>query len=159
VATALYPGTFDPITNGHVDIASRAARIFERVVVGVYDTPAKQLLFDTSARVELAQEALRSLANVEVRPYKGLTVEFAFELGAVMVRGLRAFSDFESELQMTHQNRRLRPDVETIFLPTSLEFSFLSSTLLKDVARNAGDVAGLVPDNVRQALRERLGQT
>jgi pantetheine-phosphate adenylyltransferase len=159
VRTALYPGTFDPITCGHVDIVQRAARIFDRVVVAVADTPAKSLLFDTTERVGLAREALGDLPNVEVQPYKGLTVHKAAELGACIVRGLRAFADFENELQMTHQNRRLRPDVETIFLPTSLEYSFLSSSLLKDVARHGGDVSGLVPGNVARALRERLGQS
>jgi pantetheine-phosphate adenylyltransferase len=158
VRTALYPGTFDPITCGHVDIAERAARIFDRVVVAVADTPAKSLLFDTAARVDMARTALGRLSNVEVRSYTGLTVHFAAEIGAVLVRGLRAFADFENELQMTHQNRRLRPDVETIFLPTSLDYSFLSSSLLKDVARHGGDIRGLVPENVASALRERFAQ-
>ena len=155
MTTALYPGTFDPITNGHLDIARRAASLFDRLVVGVYDTPSKNLLFDTESRVRLASEALSPVANVQVRPYTGLTVHLAAEMEAVIVRGLRAFSDFESELQMTHENRRLAPQVETVFLPTSLEYSFLSSTLLKDVARNRGDITGLVPDNVARALHER----
>ena len=155
--SALYPGTFDPITRGHMDIAERAAKLFDRVVVGVYDTPNKSLLFDTKARVDLAHEALAHVQNVEVRPYSGLTVEFAAELGAcAVVRGLRAYSDFENELQMAHQNRRMRPELETICLMTSLEYSFLSSTLLKDIARYGGEVSTLVPQNVERALRGRF---
>lgn len=155
--SALYPGTFDPITRGHMDIAERAAKLFDRVVVGVYDTPNKSLLFDTKARVELAHDALAHVPNVEVRPYSGLTVEFAAELGAsAVVRGLRAYSDFENELQMAHQNRRMRPELETICLMTSLEYSFLSSTLLKDIARYGGEVSTLVPQNVERALRGRF---
>lgn len=155
--SALYPGTFDPITRGHMDIAERSAKLFDRLVVGVYDTPNKSLLFDTEARVALAHDALAHLRNVEVRPYSGLTVEFAAELGAsAVVRGLRAYSDFENELQMAHQNRQMRPDLETICLMTSLEYSFLSSTLLKDIARFGGEVSTLVPENVERALRKRL---
>jgi pantetheine-phosphate adenylyltransferase len=154
---ALYPGTFDPITRGHMDIAERAAKLFDRVVVGVYDTPNKALLFDTKARVDLANEALAHVSNVEVRPYSGLTIDFAADLGAcAVVRGLRAYSDFENELQMAHQNRRMRPDMETICLMTSLEYSFLSSTLLKDIARFSGEVSTLVPENVERALRRRF---
>jgi pantetheine-phosphate adenylyltransferase len=154
---ALYPGTFDPITRGHIDIAARAASLFDRVIVGVYDTPNKALLFDTTARVELAREALGHLANVEVRAYTGLTVEFAAELGAaVLVRGLRAYSDFENELQMAHQNRQMRPTIETVCLMTSLEYSFLSSTLLREIARFGGEVNGLVPEHVERALRARF---
>jgi pantetheine-phosphate adenylyltransferase len=155
--SALYPGTFDPITRGHMDITERAAKLFDRVVVGVYDTPNKSLLFDTKARVDLAHEALAHMQNVEVRPYSGLTVAFAAEVGAcAVVRGLRAYSDFENELQMAHQNRRMRPELETICLMTSLEYSFLSSTLLKDIARYGGEVSTLVPQNVERALRGRF---
>lgn len=157
MTAVLYPGTFDPITRGHVDIARRAARLFDRVIVGVYDTPNKNLLFDTTARVDLARGALVELANVEVVSYTGLTVDFARSVAAVgIVRGLRAFSDFESELQMAHQNRALEPGIETICLMTSLEFSFLSSTLLRDIARLGGDVRDLVPANVLDALRHKF---
>jgi pantetheine-phosphate adenylyltransferase len=154
---ALYPGTFDPITRGHMDIVARAASLFDRVVVGVYDTPNKSLLFDTAARVDLAREALAHLDNVDVRPYRGLTVEFAAGLGVrVLVRGLRAYSDFENELQMAHQNRQIRPTIETVCLMTSLEYSFLSSTLLREIARFGGEVSGLVPEHVERALRDRF---
>ena len=154
---ALYPGTFDPLTSGHADITRRAARLFDRVILGVYDTPAKTLLFDTEIRVRLAREALADSKNVEVIPYTGLTVEFAASLGAsAIIRGLRAFSDFETETQMAHQNRTMRPDIEVVCLMTSLNFSFLSATLIKEVARLGGDITSLVPPNVGIALRERF---
>lgn len=154
---ALYPGTFDPITAGHIDIATRAGSLFDRVIVGVYDTPNKALLFDTTTRTALAVEALSHLANVEVRAYTGLTADAAAAAGAsAIVRGLRAFSDFENELQMAHQNRAMQPGIETVCLMTSLEYSFLSSTLLRDIARWGGDVSALVPPNVEAALRARF---
>jgi len=154
---ALYPGSFDPITSGHVDLVRRAAALFDRLVVGVYDTPSKTLLFDTEARVALAREALAALPNVEVRPYTGLTVEFAHSLGAAaIVRGLRAVSDFEIEMQMAHQHRAIRPEIEVVCLMTSPNYSFLSATLIKEVARLGADVTGLVPENVNRALRARF---
>jgi len=158
VTIVLYPGTFDPITRGHVDIASRAAALFGTVVVGVYDTPNKSLLFDTATRVRLAKGALTHIENVRVIAYQGLTVDFAQECGAVaIVRGLRAYSDFENELQMAHQNRALRPLIETVCLMTSLEYSYLSSTLLREVARLGGDIRSLVPENVELELEARFG--
>jgi pantetheine-phosphate adenylyltransferase len=154
---ALYPGSFDPMTNGHVDIARRAAGLFDRLVVGVYDTPSKSLLFDTATRVELAREALADVANIEVRSYSGLTVELAGNLGlAAIVRGLRALSDFETEMQMAHQHRAIRPDIEVVCLMTNLKYSFLSASLLKEVARLGADVSELVPENVARALRQRF---
>jgi pantetheine-phosphate adenylyltransferase len=156
---ALYPGSFDPMTIGHVDIARRAARLFDRLVVGVYDTPNKNLLFDTASRVELAKGALADLPNVEVLPYTGLTVEFAAHVGAVaIVRGLRAVSDFEIEMQMAHQHRSIRPEIEVVCLMTSPNYSFLSATLIKEVARLGGDVSTLLPPNVAQALRQRFAE-
>lgn len=158
MTAALYPGTFDPITRGHVDIARRAARLFERLVVGVYDKPAKTVLFGTDERVALAQVALADVRNVEVRPYSGLTVDFAASLGAAtIIRGLRAVSDFEAEMQMAHQNRAMRPEIDYVCLMTSLEFSFLSATLMKQVASLGGDVSELVPAHVNRALSERFG--
>lgn len=154
---ALYPGSFDPMTSGHVDIARRAARLFDRLVIGVYDTPNKSLLFDTAHRVALARGALADLPNVEVAPYTGLTVEFAAQLGvAAIVRGLRAVSDFEIEMQMAHQHRSIRPEIEVVCLMTSPNYSFLSATLIKEVARLGADVSTLVPANVAQALRQRF---
>jgi pantetheine-phosphate adenylyltransferase len=156
---ALYPGTFDPIHNGHVDIACRAAKLFDEVVIGVYDSPPKTLLFETAQRVALAQQALLHLPNVSVAAYHGLTVLFAREIGAsVMVRGLRAISDFEYELQMAHTNKKIAGDVEFVCLMTSLRYAYLSSTILKEMASLGGDVAGLVPDIVKEALRARIAE-
>jgi pantetheine-phosphate adenylyltransferase len=156
---ALYPGTFDPIHNGHVDIASRAARLFDELVIGIYDSPPKTLLFDTSQRVALAEQALSHLSNVRVVAYQGLTVLFAREIEAsVMVRGLRAISDFELELQMAHTNKKIAADVEFVCLMTSLRYAYLSSTILKEIASLGGEVSGLVPDAVRDALRARIDE-
>jgi len=156
---ALYPGTFDPIHNGHVDIACRAAKLFDELIIGVYDSPPKTLLFETSQRVALAKNALSHLPNVRVVAYHGLTVLFAREIGAsVMVRGLRAISDFEYELQMAHTNKKIAVDVEFVCLMTSLRYAYLSSTIVKEMASLGGDVSGLVPDAVREALRARIDE-
>lgn len=154
---ALYPGTFDPIHNGHVDIATRAAALFDELVIGIYDTSPKSLLFDTAHRVKLAQESLAHLPNVRIATYHGLTVMFARELGAsAIVRGLRAISDFEFEFQLALTNKRMAPNVETIGFMTSQAFLFLSSTILKEVALLDGPVSDLVPPHVEVALHERL---
>jgi pantetheine-phosphate adenylyltransferase len=156
---ALYPGTFDPIHNGHVDIAYRAAKLFDELIIGVYDSPPKTLLFETPQRVTLAKNALSHLPNVRVVAYHGLTVLFAREIGAsVMVRGLRAISDFEYELQMAHTNKKIAGDVEFVCLMTSLKYAYLSSTILKEMASLGGDVSGLVPDAVRDALLARIDE-
>jgi pantetheine-phosphate adenylyltransferase len=136
---ALYPGTFDPIHNGQVDIACRAAKLFDELIIGIYDSPPKTLLFETPQRVALAEQALLHLPNVRVVAYHGLTVLFAREIGAsVMVRGLRAISDFELELQMAHTNKKIAADVEFICLMTSLRYAYLSSTILKEWPHSAG---------------------
>ena len=157
MTTALYPGSFDPVTNGHLDIVSRASGIFEKLVIGVYDTPPKNLLFTTEERVGLARKAVSHLKNVEVLTYTGLTVQFAQQIGAqVFVRGLRQGSDFEFEFELALMNRRLAPEIDSTFLMTANEYQFLSSSLLKEAARMGGDIDGLVPDHVAKALLERL---
>lgn len=155
---AVYPGTFDPIHNGHVDIARRAARVFDRLTVAVYDRPStKRLLFPIQQRIALAREALAHVDNVVVTSYSGLTVDFCRQVEAnVIVRGLRVISDFEFEFQMSLMNHRLDENVEFMCLMTSLEYAFLSSTIVKEVALLGGDINSLVPPNVQEALQTRL---
>jgi len=156
IRTALYPGTFDPIHFGHVDIAMRAANLFETLVVAVYDRPAKDLMFTVEERVRLAHEALDDLSNVRVAPYGGLTVEFAREVGArAIVRGLRVISDFELEYQMALTNRQLAPEIELVCLMTRQAHAFLSSSIVKEVALLSGQVDGMVPPHVASALEAR----
>ena len=153
---ALYPGTFDPITNGHLDIAVRASRLFEKVVIGVYDTPSKDLMFNTDERVKLAELSIDGFSNIEVRPFKGLTVEFAAEVGAkAIVRGLRIGADFEYEREMALMNNKLSPEIELVCLMASLKYQYLSSSRLKEVARLNGDVYDLVPEPVAKALKNK----
>lgn len=143
---AVYPGTFDPIHNGHIDVATRAAGLFDEVIFAVYDCSPKLLTFDTATRAGLARAALAHLPNVNVTTYSGLTVDFARRHGAkALVRGLRAISDFEFELQMALTNKKLAPDVEVVCLMTSLEYAYLSSSILKEVAMLHGDIACLAP--------------
>jgi pantetheine-phosphate adenylyltransferase len=154
--TALCPGTFDPVTNGHLDIVRRAAGLFQRVVVAVVENPDKRPLFEVAERVEMLGEAVAELANVEVDSFSGLLVDHARTRGiGVIVKGLRAVTDFDYELQMAQMNRQLA-EVETCFIPTSPRWSYLSSSLVKEVARYGGDVSGLVPDHVARRLKERL---
>ncbi len=157
---ALYAGTFDPMHNGHVDIAARASALFAELVIGIYESPPKTLMFDTEQRVELARQCLSHLPNVRIEPYSGLTVDFARRIGAaVMVRGLRAISDFEYEFQMALTNKKLAPEIEFISLMTSLEHAYLSSTIVKEIAMLGGDISGLVPAPVQAALRARCSKT
>lgn len=154
---AIYPATFDPITNGHVDIARRAAALFDLLIVGVYDRPMKSLLFSIEERLSLTEQALADLSNVRVESYSGLTVNFAKEKGAgYMVRGLRALSDFEYELQLSLANHSLEPEIETICLMASQDHSFLSSSILKEIAMNHGSIEHLAPPVVVQALRQKI---
>ncbi|MGC9521480.1 MAG: pantetheine-phosphate adenylyltransferase [Anaerolineae bacterium] len=153
---AIYPGSFDPVHNGHVDIAQRAALLFDRLVVAIYARPDKSLLFSVAERVALAKEVFRSEGNVEVRPYDGLTVDMAHQLGAqVLVRGLRVISDFEREYQMALMNQQLSSGVETVCLMTRYEYAFVSASLVKEVFMAGGDVSGMVPPVVLKALQEK----
>ncbi len=154
---AVYPGTFDPMTIGHLDIAIRAARLFDKVIIAVYDTPGKKLLFTTQERTELVRQSVTDLPNVEVQSYTGLTVDFARKVGAqTLVRGLRIGADFEGEFEMALMNKNLAPDCELVCLMASLKYQFLSSSILKEVARLGGNVDDLVPGPVVGALKERL---
>jgi pantetheine-phosphate adenylyltransferase len=150
---AIYPGTFDPITNGHIDLAQRAARIFDRVVVAVAANKGKAPLFNLEERVALAREALKDLANVEVLSFENLTVDCARASGAaVILRGLRAVSDFEFEFQLAGMNRHLGPELETMFLTPSDKYAFLSSSVIREIAKLGGDVSSFVPELVQAAL-------
>ena len=153
---ALYPGTFDPIHLGHIDIAARASRIFDSLCIAVYDRPAKSLLFTVDQRVLLARQALADLSNLRVVPYGGLTVDFAREIGAgAIVRGLRVISDFELEYQMALTNSQLAPEIEFVCLMTRQAHAFLSSSIVKEIALLGGDVSGMVPSHVAAALDEK----
>ncbi|WP_374317314.1 pantetheine-phosphate adenylyltransferase [Pseudoxanthomonas kaohsiungensis] len=153
--TAVYPGTFDPITNGHIDLVARAAPLFEKVIVGVATSQAKGPTLPLELRVKLAREALAGHPNVEVRGFDSLLAHFVRDVGAgVLLRGLRAVSDFEYEFQMASMNRHLIPEVETLFLTPAEQYSFISSSLVREIARLGGDVSGFVPPAVATALRE-----
>ena len=154
---ALFPGTFDPIHYGHIDIATRASRLFDEVVVAVYDKPLKSLFFSPEERISLVEQALSINPKIKVTGYSGLTVEFARQIDAqVIVRGLRVFSDFEFEFRMALANHRLRPDIEYMALITAEEHTFLSSTTVREIASLGGDVSSMVPPFVEKALKELL---
>jgi len=157
-AAAMYPGTFDPITLGHEDIIKRAVKVFDRVVVAIAaDTGSKAPMFDLEERVELARSALAAIDGVEVASYKGLTVDFARDNGlSVIIRGLRAVSDFEYEFQLATMNRHLTEEVETVFLTPPETYTFISSSLVREIARLGGDVSEFVSPKVKDALLERL---
>ena len=153
---AIYPGRFDPITNGHLDIATRAARLFEKLIIAVYDAPVKDLLFTTEERVDLTRQAIVNLPNVEVEAYRGLTIDFAKKVKAqAMVRGLRMSADFEREFDMAMMNRNLVPELEVVCLMANEKYQFLSSSLLKEVVGLGGNINSLVPKHVAEALRRR----
>jgi pantetheine-phosphate adenylyltransferase len=158
IRKALFPGTFDPIHYGHVDIARRAARLFDEVVIAVYDRPLKSLLFSPDERIELAREAFQNeIDNITVTGYSGLTIEFCKKIGAqVIVRGVRVFSDFEHEFRMALANHRMAPDIDTIALITSEEHTFLSSSTVREIASLDGDVSSMVPEHVKLALVARM---
>jgi pantetheine-phosphate adenylyltransferase len=157
LSTAIYPGTFDPITNGHLDIATRAAKLFDKLVIGVYENPNKPILFSAAERVELIRKAIADLPNVEVESFGGLTVDFAKKAKAIaMVRGLRMSADFEREFDMAMMTKKLYPKLEFVCLMSRMEYQFLSSSLLKEAASLGGDIHDLVPANVVTALREKF---
>ena len=157
MSTAVFPGTFDPITNGHIDIAQRAAALFDHLVVAVYAHPIKTLLFTPDERLKLAQEAFEGWPNVTVETYDGLTVDMARKKGAkAIIRGLRVVGDFEFEFQMALMNRTLAPEVESVCLLTTKEYYFLSSSIVKEVAKLNGNISGLVPPHVVTALDKKI---
>lgn len=154
---AIYPGTFDPITNGHLDIITRAASMFDELILAVAASPHKKTMFSLDERVALAQQAAAHLQNVSVTGFSDLMANFAQTQQAnVLVRGLRTAGDFEYEMQLAHMNRHLMPTLESVFLMPSKEWSFISSTLVKEVARHQGDVSHFLPAHVHQALLEKL---
>jgi pantetheine-phosphate adenylyltransferase len=155
---ALYPGTFDPPTNGHIDLIQRGAKLFEHLTVAILNNPVKDPLFTVEERVEMLKESTSTLGNVSVATFDGLMVEFARQQGAsAVLRGIRAISDYEYEFQMALMNRRLAPEIETVFLQPAGRYSFVSSRMLKEVFAFGGDVSGLVPPNVLKRLRARMG--
>jgi pantetheine-phosphate adenylyltransferase len=157
LTTAIYPGSFDPVTNGHLDIVKRASSIFEKVILGVYDIPQKSLLFSIDERVDLARKAVVGFSNVTVTAYSGITVEFARRIKAqVLVRGLRANSDFEREFEMALMNKKLAPDIELVCFMANLRYQFLSSSLLKEIIRLGGNLDDMVPPDVSVALKKKL---
>ncbi|MCX7795635.1 MAG: pantetheine-phosphate adenylyltransferase [bacterium] len=156
---AVYPGSFDPITNGHIDIIKRASKLFDELIVAVLVNPAKTPLFTVEERMELIRQSLNDMPNVKVDNFDGLLAHYAAKINAdVIVRGLRAVSDFETEFQMALMNRRLNPDVEIVFLMTSYEYSYLSSGVVKEVVKLGGSVSGLVPECVETKLLEKVGR-
>jgi len=158
MVTAIYPGSFDPVTMGHLDITTRGSALFEKVIVAVYSTPSKDLLFSTEERVNLFRESIHDLTNVEVMKFSGLVVRFARQVGAaVILRGLRSGADFEYEYDMAFMNRRLERSVDMVSFMTSQDYMFVSSSLLKEVARLGGDVTGMVPPHVVKAVNAKFG--
>jgi pantetheine-phosphate adenylyltransferase len=156
---ALYPGTFDPPTNGHVDLIHRGSKLFEHLTIGILNNPVKNPLFTVAERVEMLKEATSALGNVSIATFDGLMVEFARLQGATAVlRGIRAISDYEHEFQMALMNRRLAPEIETVFLQPAGRYSFVSSRMVKEVFSFGGDVSGLLPPNVLKRLRARISK-
>ncbi len=151
MVTAIYPGSFDPITNGHYEVLLRASMLFEKVIVVILTNKEKNPFFSTETRIELIKESVKTVKNIETDSYEGLTVEYATKKNAqVLIRGLRAVSDFEYEMQMAQTNKSLNPDVDTIFLVPSVENNFVSSSIVKEIARFGGDISKLVPEPVQK---------
>jgi len=159
IRTAIYPASLDPIHNGHIDIALRAARIFDEVTVAVYDMPKKKLLFTVDERVDMAKTAFEAVTNIRVASYSGLTVNYAKEIGAMaIIRGLRVFSDFEFEFRMGLANKKLAPDIETISIMTDEKHLHISSSTIREIAELGGDVSSMVPAFVADRLKERFAE-
>ena len=155
--TIVYPGTFDPITNGHIDLVERASRLFDKVVIGIASSQRKSPLFTIEERIKLASECLQHVPNVEIHGFDCLLVNFVSDCNAdAIMRGLRAVSDFEYEFQLANMNRALSPEIESIFLTPSEKFSYISSSLVREISSLRGDVSQFVPSNVAKALAERL---
>lgn len=156
MTVAIYPGSFDPITNGHLEVAIRAAKIFDKLIIGVYATPSKNLLFNAEERVELIRQAITNMKNVDVQAFEGLTVDFARQVNAqVMVRGLRMTLDFEREFDMAMMNKKLYPELELVCFMATLRYQFLSSSLIKEAASMGGNVSDLVPKHIEEALKRK----
>ena len=155
--TVIYPGTFDPITHGHTDIVSRAVKVFDRVIVAVAVSTSKKTVFSGEERVQLSSEILREFDNVEVKSFDGLMVDFArANQASLILRGLRAVTDFEYEFQLAGMNRKLLPEADTVFMPTSENFTYISSSLVREIAQLGGDVSNFVHPRIKDALEERL---
>ena len=154
---AIYPGSFDPVTNGHLDVIRRASGLVDELIVGVLNNKAKTPLFSVEERVKMLKEVTKELPGVKIVPFEGLLIDFAKEMSAMMVvRGLRAVTDFEYELQMAQTNHKLAEDIETVFLTTSLEYSYLSSTIVKEVAAFGGDISQFVPEHVEEKIKSKI---
>ena len=154
---AIYPGSFDPVTNGHLDIIKRAAAISDELIVGVLNNKAKTPLFSVEERVKMLCEVTKDIKNVKIIPFEGLLIEFASQMDAkVIIRGLRAVTDFEYELQMSQTNHKLNPRIETLFMTTSLEYSFLSSSTVRELASFGGDISQFVPKHVEEQVIEKI---
>ena len=154
---AIYPGSFDPVTNGHLDVIRRSSKMVDELIVGVLNNTAKMPLFSVEERVRMLKEVTKDIPNVRIYPFDGLLIDFAAKMEAgVVIRGLRAITDFEYELQMSQTNHKLNPDVETIFLTTSIEYSYLSSTTVKEIASYGGDITQFVPEAVVGKLEQKM---
>ena len=156
---AIYPGSFDPVTLGHLDVIRRASQLFDHLVIAVLHNSAKTPLFSVEERVKMLKEVTKDLGNVKVVPFDGLLVEFARQQKArLVIRGLRAITDFEYEIQMSQTNHKLEPEVETMFLTTNLKYSYLSSTIVREVAAFGGDISQFVPETVAKSIKEKMSQ-
>lgn len=159
MATAIYPGSFDPITYGHIDIIRRAAKTVDRLVIGVLNNTSKTPLFTSEERVEMIREAVKDIPNVTVEAFSGLSVDFAKAQGAgIIVRGLRAVTDFEYELQLSQTNRKIAPYIDTVFFTTSLQYAYLSSSIVKEVALFDGDISEFVPEFLVSKIKDKIHQ-